>query len=150
MVGSYGTAQERRFPASSSSDRGKKKITGRHGKKFGENWEEGEKIAIQIGLDLTYYWSLTPRQFEKHIDVYEQKERQKYDDYDAILWRLGIYVGIAHHRPKEYPKKPILAKEEMSVEDMKDQMKVNAKIINTIHDRRRIKSNNISRRKQAK
>jgi hypothetical protein len=69
-------------------------------------WRGLEADAIRIGLDLHYFWSLTPKQFEKHISVFNEMERQRMNEKDMLNYMLGKYVMFAFNDPKRYPSKP--------------------------------------------
>lgn len=81
-------------------------------------WESNEKTALSIGLDLETYWRETPKQFEKHLDVYFEREKQKAREMDVNNYNLGKYIAIAFNDPKKYPKKPFLADK---MDDTKEQ-----------------------------
>ncbi len=80
---------------------------------------------------------MCPKQFEKCIKVYQEKEQIEAKKIDAHSFNLGKYISYAFHSPKKYPKKPFLSKEvaikEMTSEEME---KVAMKITN------RLKNNN--------
>ena len=38
-------------------------------------WREREVDAIYIGLELNYYWTLTPKTFNKYIEAFNKKEK---------------------------------------------------------------------------
>ena len=65
-----------------------------------------EEDAIRIGLDLHYFWSLNPKQYEKHIKVFKEKEENRLKETDTLNYILGKYVAYAMNDPKNYPKKP--------------------------------------------
>ena len=65
-----------------------------------------EEDAITIGLDLHYYWSLNPKQWAKHIKVFNQKEQQRVKEADLLNFILGKYIAYAVNDPKRYPSKP--------------------------------------------
>ena len=69
-------------------------------------WRSMEEDAITIGLDLHYYWSLNPKQWSKHIKVFNQKEQQRVKEADLLNFILGKYVAYAFNDPKRYPSKP--------------------------------------------
>jgi hypothetical protein len=69
-------------------------------------WRELEADAIAIGLDLHYFWSLNPKQWVKHIKVFNQREQQRLKEKDTLNWMLGKYVAYAFNNPKHYPSKP--------------------------------------------
>jgi hypothetical protein len=71
-------------------------------------WREMEEDAITIGLDLHYFWSLNPKQWAKHIKVFNQKEQQRLKEADALNYMLGKYIAFAFNDPKRYPSKPFL------------------------------------------
>ena len=69
-------------------------------------WRDMEEDAIRIGLDLHYYWSLNPKQWEKYIKVFKEKEKNRLKEVDTLNYLLGKYIGFAVNDPKHYPKKP--------------------------------------------
>ena len=61
-------------------------------------------------MDLDSYWNLNPKQFEKHISNYEEKQLEK-ANYDRVLiYNLGYYILLAFNKPNDYPEKPELLK----------------------------------------
>ena len=73
-------------------------------------WRDMEEDAITIGLDLHYFWSLTPKQWAKHIKVFNQKEHQRIREADALNHILGKYIAYAVNDPKHYPSNPFTEK----------------------------------------
>ena len=92
-------------------------------------WRDLEEDAITIGLDLHYFWSLTPKQFEKHVKVFNQKEQLRFKEIDILNYILGKYVAFAVNDPKHYPKEPYTQKttqlEPMTDEEMEKQARRN-------------------------
>lgn len=92
-------------------------------------WRDMEEDAIRIGLDLHYFWSLTPKQWIKHIKVFNEKEKEKIKEKDIFNHMLGQYIGWAVNDPKNYPKKPFMEKEEKvkhsSIEEMEKMARIN-------------------------
>ena len=88
-----------------------------------------EEDAIRLGLDLHYYWSLTPKQWSKHIKVFEEKEKQRLKEVDTMNYILGKYIAFAVNDPKRYPTKPFTEKDTelkpMSDEEMEKQARRN-------------------------
>ena len=83
--------------------------------------------AIKIGLDLHYFWSLSPRQFSKYLKAYAEKEKNRVIEIDMLNYLLGKYVAIAFNDPKNYPKKSFL-NEENEISIMTDEeMEIRAK-----------------------
>lgn len=72
-------------------------------------WREHEEDAIRIGLNLHYYWSLDVKQFQKHIRVYNEKEKERVQEKDKLNHILASYIGFAVNDPKHFPKEPCLA-----------------------------------------
>ena len=70
-----------------------------------------------MGLDLHYFWSLTPKQYAKHCKAYLKKDEQNARLQDRLNYVLGKYIGFAVNNPKEYPQKPALD----IVEEQKEQ-----------------------------
>lgn len=79
-----------------------------------------EDVAIQIGLDLIYYWQLTPYQLNKHISAYNNKLQADYNLYDEIAFTIGIYVMKGFHDPENYPTLPISQSTQKTNEKMSD------------------------------
>ena len=92
-------------------------------------WRDMEADAIAIGLDLHYFWSLNPKQWAKHIEVFSKKEQQRLKEKDLFNYMLGKYVAYAFNDPKRYPSKPFLENttdlEPMTDEEMERQARRN-------------------------
>lgn len=73
---------------------------------FGDMWRDIEEDAIFMGLDLNYFWSLNPKQWSKHVNVFAKKDKMRINEIDTLNYVLGKYVGFAINNPKNYPKKP--------------------------------------------
>lgn len=88
-----------------------------------------EEEAIRIGLDLHYFWSLTPKQWEKYVKVFNEKETQRLKEADTFNYILAKYIGWAVNDPKHYPKEPFSEKntdlKPMSDEEMEKQARRN-------------------------
>lgn len=65
-----------------------------------------EEDAIRVGLDLHYFWSLNPKQWAKHIKVFNEKEQARLKEADTFNYILGKYIAYAVNDPKHYPNKP--------------------------------------------
>ena len=92
-------------------------------------WRDMEEDAIVIGLDLNYYWSLNPKQWAKHIKVFNEKEQLRLKEKDLFNYMLGKYIGYAFNDPKNYPDKPFTEQttqlEPMTDEEMEKQARRN-------------------------
>ena len=92
-------------------------------------WRDMEEDAIRIGLDLNYYWSLNPKQYEKHIKVFKEKEEMRFKEVDTFNYILGKYIAYAVNDPKHYPNKPFTEKntelKPMTDEEMEKQARRN-------------------------
>ena len=92
-------------------------------------WRDMEEDALRIGLSLDYYWSLNPKQYTKHIKVFNEKEEQRLKEKDLFNFMLGKYVAFAFNDPKHYPSKPFTEKttqlEQMTDEEMEKQARRN-------------------------
>lgn len=92
-------------------------------------WRDMEEDAIAIGLDLGYYWSLNPKQYAKHIKVFNQREQQRLKEKDLFNYMLGKYVAFAFNDPKKYPSKPFFENDTdlkpMTDEEMEKQARRN-------------------------
>ncbi len=79
------------------------------------------------------YWNITPKQFEKYVEVYMQKEKERAEEMDLNNYNLGKYVAFAVNDPKRYPKRPFLQSRDemkpMTSEEMEDIMKRNTLIL---------------------
>ena len=88
-----------------------------------------ETDALIMGLDLHYFWSLTPKQWTKHIEAFSQKEKQRIKEKDLFNFMLGKYVAYAFNDPKHYPSKPFTEKntdlKPMTDEEMERQARRN-------------------------
>ena len=92
-------------------------------------WRDMEEDAIRIGLDLRYYWSLTPKQWSKYIKVFNEKENARLKEIDLMNYILGKYIAYAFNDPKHYPKEPFTHKntdiKPMTDEEMEKQARRN-------------------------
>jgi hypothetical protein len=92
-------------------------------------WRELEEDAILMGLDVHYFWTLNPKQYAKHIKVFNQKEEQRLRECDLLNYMLGKYVAFAFNDPKNYPAKPFTDKtaplENMTDAEMEKQARRN-------------------------
>lgn len=79
-----------------------------------------EEDAILIGLDLDYFWSLNPKQWAKHIKVFNIKEKNRVKEMDTLNYILGKYIGFAINDPKHYPRKPFLDNERKELQPLSD------------------------------
>lgn len=79
---------------------------------------------------MNYFWTLTPKQFQKHIKVFNTKEKQRAEEIDIFNHILGQYISYAFNDPAKYPKKPFLMqkkteKKVMTAEEMERQARIN-------------------------
>ena len=92
-------------------------------------WREMEVDAILIGLDLHYFWTLNPKQFAKHVKVFNEKEQERLKEKDLFNFMLGKYIAVAFNDPKKYPSKPFLENDTdlkpMTDEEMEKQARRN-------------------------
>ena len=88
-----------------------------------------EVDAILIGLDLHYFWTLNPKQFAKHVKVFNEKEQERLKEKDLFNFMLGKYIAFAFNDPKKYPSKPFLENDTdlkpMTDEEMEKQARRN-------------------------
>lgn len=88
-----------------------------------------ESDAILIGLDLHYFWSLNPKQWAKHVEIFNKKEQQRLRETDLLNHILGKYIAYAFNDPKHYPDKPFTEKntdlKPMTDEEMERQARHN-------------------------
>jgi hypothetical protein len=86
-----------------------------------------------IGLDLFYYWNLTPKQFKKHFEAYKLLQEAEAREADARNHVLGQYIGMAVNAPKKYPREPFLKKhrtpEQMTPEEMEKKVEKYNKLL---------------------
>lgn len=92
-------------------------------------WRDMEEDAIRIGLDLHYFWSLNPKQWEKYVKVFNEKETQRLKEVDTLNYILGKYIAYGVNDPKHYPSKPFTEKDTelkpMTDEEMEKQARRN-------------------------
>ena len=92
-------------------------------------WRDMEEDAIRIGIDLHYFWTLTPKQWEKYVKVFNEKEKQRLKEVDTLNYLLGKYVAYGVNDPKHYPSKPFTEKDTdlkpMTDEEMERQARRN-------------------------
>lgn len=92
-------------------------------------WRDMEEDAIRIGLDLHYFWTLNPKQWEKYVKVFNEKEKQRFKEVDTLNYLLGKYVAYGVNDPKHYPSKPFTEKntelKPMTDEEMEKQARRN-------------------------
>lgn len=92
-------------------------------------WRDLEEDAIRIGLDLHYFWTLTPKQWVKYVKVFNEKENMRLKEIDTLNYILGKYVAYAVNDPKHYPKEPFTQKDTklkpMTDEEMERQARRN-------------------------
>ncbi len=72
-------------------------------------------MAIRIGLDLNYFWDLTPKQFKKHLDVFVERKKEEAREVDAQNYLLGKYMAYAVNDPKSYPEKPFMTEKRQEI-----------------------------------
>lgn len=97
-------------------------------------WRELEEEAIYIGLDLKYFWSLNPKQYQKYLNAYHKKSKENLQKKDYLNHLLGQYISYAFNSPSHYPEKPFLTEEreeliEMEAEEMEKQAKYNTAML---------------------
>lgn len=102
-----------------------------------------EEDAIKIGLSLPYFWSLDVKQFQKYINVWNEREIEKAKQQDLLNHMLAQYIGFAINDPKKFPSKPYTHQEEqkqlepMQVDEMERQARYNTiKMGGVINDSR--------------
>lgn len=92
-------------------------------------WRDMEEDAILVGLDLHYFWTLTPKQWAKYIKVFNEKEKIRLKELDTLNYILGKYVAFGVNDPRHYPSKPFSDKdtdlEPMTDEEMEKQARRN-------------------------
>lgn len=94
-------------------------------------WRNEEENAIRIGLSLDYFWSLTPKQYTKHIRVFNEQEKNRVQEQDKLNHILASYIGFAIKDPKHFPKNPVLSETQsktlkvMTDDEMERQARLN-------------------------
>lgn len=92
-------------------------------------WRDMEEDALLMGLDLHYFWSLNPKQFSKHIKVFNQKEKNRLKEFDTLNYILGKYIAYGVNDPKHYPRKPFSENEQKQLNPLPaDEMERVAKL----------------------
>lgn len=86
-----------------------------------------EEDAIRIGLDLHYFWSLNPKQWIKHLRIFNEKEKQRLKEKDELNYILGKYISWAVNDPRHYPNKPFSEKNTELKPMTDEQMEVQAR-----------------------
>lgn len=84
---------------------------------FGDLWRDWEEDAIRIGLTLDYFWLLNVKQFQKHIRIFNEKEKERIEEKDRLNHILANYIGFAVNDPKHFPKEPYLGKKKTVLMD---------------------------------
>lgn len=78
---------------------------------------------------MEYYWKLNPKQFRKHVKVWQEKTNEDIKKQDLLNFMLGDYIRIAFHAPGDYPSKSKLSDssymDPMSDEEMEKQARKN-------------------------
>jgi hypothetical protein len=86
-------------------------------------------MALRIGEDLDTYWTETPAQLKKRIEVYNDNEERRAKEMDYNNYNLGRYIAYAVNDPKKYPRRPFSEKIEemkpMTAEEMERVMRKN-------------------------
>ena len=76
-------------------------------------WEKGEYNAFVLGLTLSEYWDMTPKQFEKYFNAYNKRQALALKQADLVAYLNGKYSSFAFNAPKKYPSKPYLQDAEL-------------------------------------
>ncbi len=92
-------------------------------------WRSLEEEAIEIGLDLNYFWSINPNQYRKHLSIYNKKQEEQLKEKDTLNWTMGKYMIYAFNDPKKYPKKPFSLEEKKETKQTDREMEQQAMII---------------------
>lgn len=97
-------------------------------------WRTLEEEAIYIGLDLDYFWRLTPNTYNKHVNAYNKRKKDELEEKDYLNNILGQYIMFAVNNPKKYPEpflkdksRNISTNKIMSDEEMEKVMNENMK-----------------------
>ena len=79
-----------------------------------------------------YFWSLNPKQFNKHIFSFNRKTKDEAKDKDRFNYMLGQYMSYAFNSPKQYPKNPFMESiqeqeelKEMTADEMEKMARIN-------------------------
>ena len=86
---------------------------------------------MHIGLSLSDYWNMNPKQFEKYVKAYNRRIEEELQIADVLNHALGKYISFAFHSPDKYPEKPFSSKKETK-KDMSDKDMERAAMINTL------------------
>lgn len=81
---------------------------------------------------------MTPRQFQKYIDIFVKKEKTRAIESDLNNYNLGKYIAYAVNEPKKYPRKPFLYREIESLDQKKEK-----KVMTGVEMERLVRRNNI-------
>ena len=76
-------------------------------------WRDLEEEAIYMGLTLDYFWSLTPKTYQKHVNAFNKRKKDDIANIDYLNNILGKYISFAINNPKKYPK-PFLSNKKSS------------------------------------
>ena len=90
-------------------------------------WRNLEEDAIRIGLDLHYFWSLNPKQFNKYVKIFNEQQFEKFKEKDLLNYILGKYIAFAFNDPKEYPRKPFTEEDKKPKMMLADEMERQAR-----------------------
>lgn len=92
-------------------------------------WRNLEEEAIYIGLNLDYFWNLTPNAYQKYRKVFEKKRKEDLQNQDYLNNILGQYINYAFNNPKKYPKpflsEKIKMRHSMTSAEMEEQVRRN-------------------------
>ncbi len=96
-------------------------------------WRDLEEEAIYIGLDLNYFWTLTPKQWKKYVKVFNKKREEELKEKDSFNYVLGKYIAYAFNDPKHYPSKPFSEIKEppkiMTADEMERKARINTAML---------------------
>ncbi|MDE8241936.1 hypothetical protein PT250_02660 [Erysipelothrix rhusiopathiae] len=63
---------------------------------------------------------MNPKQFQKHVDIFNKKESERMMYDDKLNHLLGQYIVLAIHDPGSYPKDSFLSQANTSSDRMSD------------------------------
>lgn len=53
---------------------------------------------------------MTPKQYEKWLEAFNERQDNNTREIDALNHLLGQYIAVGFNKPKDYPRKPFLYK----------------------------------------
>lgn len=63
---------------------------------------------------------MNPRQWNKHIKIFNEKEQQRIKEKDTLNYLLGKYIAYSFNDPKHYPNEPFTDTNEKKLKPISD------------------------------